>query len=180
MINLIPPSAKKSLMFEYWTRVVSVWLWLWSAALLAGTFILLPTYVLVSGQVSVYEANAAEATEKVAAYENVSIDLARASTEAKLALDNSNEKNLSDYIRAFESLEGDGVSIISVKVSRKGAEFSPVSIAGEASDRQSLASFRDRLLANDLVESVDLPISNLARDKDISFNLTVVLKEIVI
>ena len=51
----------------------------------------------------------------------------------------------------------------------------PVNITGTATDRQSLASFRDRMLAHPLISEVNLPISNLATDKDIQFSITVTM-----
>ena len=42
MINLIPPSAKKSIKIEYWVRVLSVWLLIWSLVLVASVGILWP------------------------------------------------------------------------------------------------------------------------------------------
>lgn len=176
MINLIPPKAKKSLAIEYWMRVVSVWMILWAITLVAAICILLPAYVLISSQVEVYATSAAEASQKVASYENVSVALVRASQEARAVMDESEVVRFSEYVSLFRSLEGDTVQISEIDLERAVNGFAPARLSGVAVDRQALASFRDRLQAQDVVESVELPISNLAQDKDIPFSLLVEIK----
>lgn len=173
MINLIPPKAKKSLTLEYWVRVTSVWMILWAVTIFAATCILLPAYVLISSQVEVYATSAAEASEKVASYENVSVSLVQASQEARSVMNEVEVVRFSEYVDLFGSLEGETVQISEMSLSRSDDGFAPVSLSGIAEDRQALASFRDRLLAEEIVESVDLPISNLAQDRDIPFTLQV-------
>lgn len=177
MINLIPPTAKKGIITEYWIRVVTTWLFLLSILGVVCILILLPTYVLISSQVAVYRDSASKATEKIAVYENVASDLVEASQLARVALDTSRKQLLSEYVYLFESLGGNGVSLSEITISRGvGAiNFSPVSLVGTASDRQTLADFRDRLLSQEEITSVDFPISNLAKDRDIGFSITVEL-----
>ena len=176
MINLIPSSARRSLLIEYWVRVLSTWLILWSVSLFASALILYPAYVLIGSQVAVYETSAKEASQKVASYENVSMSLVQASVQAKAIMDELSIPVFSDYIELFEGLQGTGIQINKIGLSRVDNGIAPVLLVGIADNRQSLASFRDRLLAEEQVVSVDLPISNLARDKDIQFSITVTLK----
>lgn len=175
MINLIPPSAKRSLLIEYWVRVMSSWLIIWSVALFASASILYPAYVLIGSQVSANEVSADEASEKVASFENVSTSLERASLQARAIVNQLSTPVFSEYIKLFESLQGTGIQLKKIELSREDAGVAPVTLVGVANNRQSLASFRDRLLAEEEVVSVDLPISNLASDKDIQFTITVTL-----
>jgi hypothetical protein len=175
MINLIPPTAKKSLKFEYWTRVVSVWLFVWSVALVIGASLLLPTYVLIGSQVDVYTESAAQASKKVNTYENVSKTLVQSSQQARFVLNEAGLPEVSNYVDLLKSLEGGDIVISRVSIRRGEAGLQPIAVSGEANSRQALASFRDRLVAEPAVQEVDLPISNLAQDREISFNLTVIL-----
>lgn len=177
MINLIPNIAKKKLVVEYWTRVVSVWLLLWSVALVVSALILFPVQVLIEGQISVQEASATEAYQKVAGYENVSSDLANTSLQASWIIKESRLHSFSSLISLFGSLQGEGVYINEIQLGREQGGMSPVVLLGQSDSRHQLASFRERLLSDLLIESVDLPISNLAQDKDITFTITVVLKK---
>ena len=73
----------------------------------------------------------------------------------------------------FESLQSEGIELSKIELSVKEGEFAPVNIIGTASDRRTLAGYRDRLLESDKIDTVDLPISNLAQDKEIKFSITV-------
>lgn len=177
MINLIPSAAKKRIVMEYWVRVSSVWLMLWAFALLCGASLIYPTYTLISSQVEVFETSAAEASKKVQDYQAASTALVRSSQEARAIMNQESVVPFSSYISLVEGLRGANIELSQIRMSRSDGELSPVVLTGLAADRQSLASFRDRLLEQPNIESVDLPISNLARDRDISFTITVVISE---
>jgi hypothetical protein len=177
MINLIPPAAKKKIIIEYWLRVISVWFYMWSAAILGSVAIMFPAYVLINSQVSVYEQSAQSASEKVASFEEVKKQIERSN---ELAIKMQNQlllPRMSEYLALFRSLEGGGVVITNIDMSRTDTVFAPISISGQAQSRQALASFRDRISADSRVEKVDLPLSNLAKDRDIQFSLVVTLKK---
>jgi hypothetical protein len=177
MINLIPPQAKKTLLKEYWIRVVSVWLMVLSITLFVGAGVLSPVYFLINSQISIYKESAVSASEKVVSYENVSTDLVDASQQAKIVMDEKDLPVFSDYTSLFFGLEGEKVKINKISINRDEVQIQPISIAGFAENRQSLASFRDVILAQEGVQDVDLPISNLAQDLDIPFTITVTLND---
>ncbi len=175
MINLIPPTSKKKLRTEYLVRVVSVWFLLLMAVFFIGASMLLPVYVLIGSQVAAYESSSVVALEKVAGYENVSVKLTQSSNQAKVVLNTIESPLFSDFIDLFDGLRGADVQLNTFGISRSDNGINPISLSGVAGSRQSLASFRDRLLAERSVESVDFPISNLAKDKDLTFSITVTL-----
>ncbi len=177
MINLIPQSAKKQIVIEYWLRVVTVWLLLFSITATIGTALMFPVYILVKTQTDVYRESANAAVQKIAVYENVSEDLVRSSQQAKMVLDNKNQPYLSQYIKLFSTLETSSLELSGISITRGVTGVDSIQVAGTAIDRKALADFRDRLLALEQVEKVDFPISNLAKDKDISFNMVVTLKK---
>jgi hypothetical protein len=177
MINLIPPNAKKRIVVEYWARTVSVWFYIWACALLLGAFVMVPVYVLIDLQVSNSSESAASAEALLASYDELTKQLDDANKDAKALLDSRRFTLMSDYTKSFFALESNAVSLSQVSMSRTKDGIGAVQIAGSADTRQSLASFRDELLDLPQVESVDLPISNLAKDKDIKFALTVKIKK---
>lgn len=175
MINLIPSAAKKSITTEYWLRVVTSWFLVWSAALVVGVFALVPSYVLINIQVSVYEESAKMAQESIDNFQAVSKELVASSRQAGLVMNDVERPVLYDYVTLFESLQNSGIVISEVRLMRSTEGVDPVYVAGEAKDRESLAAFRDRILSQPTVKEVDLPISNLAKDRDIQFGLTVTM-----
>lgn len=141
----------------------------------AGACVLLPTYVLIGSQISAYETSVQEASQKVSDYENVSMSLQEASLQAKEIVDELQLPVFSSYIDMFDDLQGPDLSIssINLRLNESGKGIAPVLLSGIASNRQSLSTFRDRLLSNENVTTVDLPISNLEKDKDIQFSITI-------
>jgi hypothetical protein len=177
MINLIPPTAKKKIVTEYWLRVISVWFYIWTAAMIGSVVIMFPAYILIHSQVSVYEQSALSASEKVAIFEEVKKQVERSNILAIKMQNQLTVPLVSEYLSLFSSLEGQGVALTSIDISRSDAVFSGIRVSGKAESRQVLAAFRDRISADVRVEKVDLPLSNLAKDKDIQFSLTVTLKK---
>ena len=176
MINLIPPAAKKSITLEYWCRVLSIWFLVWAATFVVGIFLLVPVSVLINLQVSNLSGSAETASQKLATLKDVSQELNLANQQAKLAIDNERFEALSFYSELFSNLENAEVTLTNMNIDRLKTGLSPVKLSGQAANRQALAAFRDRLLALPEVQAVDLPLSNLAKDKDIQFGLTVTMK----
>jgi hypothetical protein len=177
MINLIPPSAKKGITIEYWLRVITVWFALLVGALIVSIAIMAPAYVLINLQIGASEESSAAASQKIAGYEAVANDLKQSNSEAKAVLDTTGYVPISNYVAIIRKLEGDNITVSEITIARSKDSFNPIQVKGEAVDRQSLSKFRDSLLAEPSVASVDLPISNLAKDKDIQFNLSVTVKK---
>lgn len=176
MVNLIPPSAKKSVIVEYWLRVLTVWALILTVIAILFAITFLPVYVSVDTKIDAYQESAALASQKIASFESASKDLARSTQQAQLLLSSRNETSLSKIINLFDSLEISGIEFSQVNVSKvAGGGLAPVTLSGNARDRQALADFRDRLLAQDSIKAVDFPISNLAKDRDITFSITVTM-----
>lgn len=178
MINLIPPPAKVAVKREYFARVGVVWLIIWSVAIMIGGVTLLPTYVLINSQVQVYSATAAAASEKVASYQDIADALVRTSNQARLIVETARLEPLSHHIATITSEADPDITLLGYRLGRTDTGFTPLIVTGVAQDRQSLATFREKLLQNERIITVDLPIANLAQDRDIKFTLTIVLTSI--
>lgn len=175
MINLIPAEAKKHLLREYWMRSVTVWFFLWSFALLLGITLLVPSYVLLNLQVKAYSETAQTANEKNANFEAVAKELESASKTAATLSEQLVRPSMTEYLTLLKNLESTNVNVARISFSREGDVVGEMTVSGVADSRQALADFRNRMLDSDLIESVNLPISNLAKDKEIPFELTVTL-----
>lgn len=177
MINLIPLHEKKRIRFEYWLRVATVWTMLFSCVILLVMCAMVPAYVLISMQINSGAETSKAALEKVVAYEAAGTALREANKQAKAVVDNAQFIPISDRIGLIRQYENSNVTVSSITISRTADSFAPLEISGLAVSRQALATFREQLLADPQIESVNLPISNLAKDRDIQFNLTVVLSK---
>lgn len=180
MINLIPPVVRKAIVKEYWVRVISVFLGIASVVALISMLFLLPVYVLISSQVAVYAQSANEAALRVAEYDVSAGALVTANSMAQKITELQDVDNFSVVTDLLESLQGTAIIIEGYEFGRDASgALAPVQVTGKALTRQALADFRDTLLAQPTVAAVDLPIANLAKDKDIQFSIAVVFKEIL-
>ncbi len=173
MINLIPPHAKSSIIREYWFRVVSVWLFIVSAVTLIITALLIPVYVLINTQITAYAESAEAAISEVNKFDLSSSALVRASQDAVKIVKMQDDPRFTEYISLFQSLENSAVSINRFEFAKDGDTVAPITIAGKAETRQSLADFREALLTNERIATVVLPISFLVQDKDIEVTFTI-------
>ena len=63
--------------------------------------------------------------------------------------------------------------ITELNFSKNKTIVEPIRLTGIATDREALAAFRERLLAHPAIATVNLPISSLAKESDITFNMTI-------
>ncbi len=177
MINLIPPVVRKSIVTEYWIRVASVWLFIVAVAATAVVFLSLPVYVLVSSQVDVYAQSAAEATERVTEYDLSAGALVRANVMAQKVFELREVEKFSTIVASIEALQGSDIVIDGFEFARQENSLAPVQVTGRAATRQALSDFRESLLSQESISDVILPISNLAKDRDIQFSVSITFKE---
>jgi hypothetical protein len=174
MINLIPPAAKKNIILEYWIRVVSVWLIVWGGTLVLSMLLFLPTYVLLDLKVAAYADSAAMASKKIANYQTIASELLVSSKEAQHVVSTLTIPQATTYITQLRTFETAEVSFNALRFSReKATSTQSLSVSGVATNRQELAGLRERLLADFRISGVELPLSSLAKDRDIQFSMTV-------
>ncbi len=178
MINLIPTIVRNAVIKEYWLRVLSVFLFMISVVAAVITFLFLPVYVLVSTQVDVYAQSAMQAAERVADFDVSAKTLTDANQLAEKILEQKKVENFSTIIKLVESLQPVGITINAIELSRSGETVASVKVDGLADTRNNLAAFRDILLQHESISDVILPISNLAKERDIEFSLALVLNEV--
>jgi hypothetical protein len=128
MINLLPPTAKKGILIEYWVRVISVWLMLWSLALIGAASLLLPAYVYTTSQVQSHQESAEQAMKKVTDYQHASVSLERASQQARMIVDEKGEIRFSQYILLIEQLQGAEIQVTTIKLGRDKTDLTPIMV----------------------------------------------------
>lgn len=174
MINLIPPSAKKSITFEYWKRVIAVWLCLFSMALIILAVFLLPTHIALRSQISFLEDSVNEGVVRVSSYDISATELVATSNRAKSLLENMSTNTPSLLITLLKLYAGSNVMLNNFQFTKLESNPS-LTLAGVAATRQDLATFRDAVSADTRFVAVNLPISNLIKDKDLLFSMEITL-----
>lgn len=174
MINLIPPAARRSVMREYWFRAISVWLLLCGTGCIIIAVLLFPTYILIRMQVNQIDANMTASSDKVATFDVSSAELTLANTRAQVLTSISSSTPFSTYVDTIETLSGGEVTI-SQMVFARPQTGGTIKLSGTAKTRQALAQFRDALEAETAFDAVDLPISNLIKERDLLFFMDITL-----
>lgn len=174
MINLIPPTAKKSITYEYWKRVLVVWFYLGSVAMVILTVFLLPTQVALRSEIGALTETVAAGLIRVSNYDVSATELVSTSNQAKLLLENSATNTPSELITTLIVQAGDTVTLNNFQFT-KLATAGAINLSGIAVSRQALAKFRDTVTADTRFATVNLPISNLIKDKDLLFSMEITL-----
>lgn len=168
MINLIPPTARRSVTIEYWLRAIAVWLLLLGTSCLILAILLFPTYILIRMQVSLLGTNLTASSDKIATFDVSSAELTLANNRARILTSVTSTTPFSVYMDTVNQLAGGEVEITQMTFSRPESE-GKIKLTGIAKNRQALAQFRDQLEANSAFANVNLPISNLIKERDLLF-----------
>lgn len=174
MINLIPPVAKKRVVKEYWIRVITVWFFMASLALLLVLALQAPTYMLIK----IYDKALITQFDNAEAMKEEFSNLEKEITEANELVDHLAPKTdptpkFSELIYELDGLAAGTVELVQFSVVKEDGELNKMDVIGNANSRSALSKFRDAVEGHVLFESAQLPISNLAKDKDIVFSMKI-------
>ena len=173
MINLIPPHAQKQVKREYWVRVVSVWLFLIGSAFLIVVILAAPIYVLIRSQLQNFLQEYTEAANESQSFNQSEAAIKNANDMAVLLAKADTSVSFSSTIESLQKLMGADVSIDSFTLARKNGALDTITITGIARSRLALSNFKDAIEKDEHFKSATLPLSDLAKDKDISFTMTI-------
>ncbi len=175
MINLLPHSAEARLKALYRYRLATAVCILSACVALATLCMLLPSYVLLQSQVRAYEetslaikeeqADVMELSEKIKAANLLSEEIAK--YESRLVF--------SEVTQKIADIAGERIEIEVVGYEEKPDTPTGLVVSGRAATRNDLTAFSANLIADPMFLSADVPIQNLASDRDVSFTITVVL-----
>jgi len=172
MYKLLPPETREKVKSEYLMRRAVVMVLAIILVEIVALVGLLPSYVLSKArQNEAVERGKMLASNLGDGEEDLTLWLESLNTKLKILspkLDNDRPaQNLSDVIKQ----KGAGVKLTGFTWSKVEGK-TQLAVVGVARDRQALLSFESRLNASGEFSAVTFPVSNLAKDKDISFELT--------
>lgn len=177
MINLIPPHARKQVRIEYWVRSVSVWVLLAAIALFIVGVLFAPTYVLIHSQLSAYEDSYAAAAANDASYKELEASVRIANANAQKLLTGGAVHSYTNILEEVDLITNETIVLEEVRMERTSVGLiEQITLRGVAATRIALVAYQEAIEAHAFFETADLPISNLAKDKDVPFSMTVTLK----
>ncbi len=173
MVNLLPEVAKQQIVTEYHVRVLSVWLALLTAAFIVLTALLAPVGLLVELQLRAYGETFARVSADNTTYAEAEAAVVAANTLARELDRVDTFATLWDVVLLVNTLASEAITIESVSLARTDGVVESMTVTGVADTRATLAEFRDAIEANERFVSADLPLSNLAKDRDITFSIEI-------
>ncbi len=172
MLKLLTEEERKKVAHEYHLRRGALIIVALVSILVIGVIGLLPSYILSNIR---YE----EALEWDRVVDNSSLKEDEVELQVWLAETNRRLTALSpkldvdrpsDFIKKVLDQKINGISITNFSWGKVAGKVT-LSVSGEASNRQALVAFKDRLSDSGHFSDVILPISDLAKDKEISFQI---------
>ena len=170
MFKLLTDEGKEKVSREYATRRAIVMLISLIVVMVIGIVGLFPSYV-------VSKVRQEEMEERAKIVRNFELEEENEALRAWLVTANQKIKTLNPeldkdrpslLVESVLEKSPAGLSITNILWSKEGNK---VSVSGAADNRQALLSFKDRLDSSGEFSLVDLPISSLASDSDISFEI---------
>jgi hypothetical protein len=181
MINLIPPHGRTALTHEYILRVGSLYGFVIGGVLMASAALMVPTYVLTGSQLKALRMESPETEEIKSAFDRASeeIKIANALASQLRVREKSSEYMYSQIIEEIVRSASGGIVFANFQGGDEEKGLREIMIQGTAANRSTLAEFKASLEAAPLFEKADIPISDLARDTNLPFVVTVTLADTI-
>lgn len=177
MINLLPDIDKKKLEKTYYVRLGVVVLATFTVLTVVHSILLLPSYILLSSRVAAQTVEKTLLQKRLVGSSDTEITQKIAAIEKNISLLREPQLSLSmvDITTMLLRVPHRGVSITSISYMPKDSP--PVKVRGVAATREDLQGYVSALEAQKGIEKVTFPISNLAKEQQLPFVLSITLHE---
>ena len=177
MINLVSADVRKEAMWEYWTRVVSVWAFLLSGAMFVVVALLIPTYVLTNIQLSTTQQSNAKSTGSEEEFKVYDTGIKEANALATQLMGESNTLRISEVLGALKIASGQEILLKHLIIEREGILIQNITVEGVAESRLALSEYKKNLERAPLFSTANVPTSDLARVNNLPFAIKVMLAD---
>jgi hypothetical protein len=187
MIDLLPKPKKNEIRQEYRLRVFVVCLAALSFVLIVVVASSLPTYLFVNSRYQAFlaESQSDETQNRISQVKEIETVVQETNKKIDQIKSGTSVFRVKDLFREILESRNEGIVITRLSYDfgavpgKKGGEstanISSVSVEGKSSDRANLLSFRDALTQKKEFTTVDLPISSLVKETDLSFSINIKL-----
>lgn len=177
MANLIPPEARQRIKRDYIFRLATVWSMMLGVVLVIIAVLLVPSYFLVSLQLSAYTNDNQAKIDDLNNFKEIETTVRTTNAISSLLNEPIQPIANTELLQTLWSV-AENITLVSVKLQWNGMTVSDIALEGIASDRSSLLAFRDALEAEAYFTKAELPISNLAQDENIYFSITLTVADL--
>ena len=164
---------------EYVLRVSATLAFLFGWVIIPLGVALVPTYVLVKAQIKAYDIEAGRESESEDAFKSVESEVEMSNEVLTQLKVQGQTLYTSEVIDEVKRQTPRGIEYRTFYATEKNGTIQSLQVQGTAPTREALASLKTALETSDLFERVELPIADLARESDLSFAITITLKNVV-
>ncbi|TSD03140.1 MAG: hypothetical protein Athens071416_201 [Parcubacteria group bacterium Athens0714_16] len=182
MANLLPKKEKDFIKKEYLIRLIIVFLSLLMVSMLLFVVFLIPSYIslVVKENTAIEQINLVK--KSVQNKDNAEVEKKLNLIMVKTAVLKRyvEETSLGDVIYAIVKNKPNGIYISDIlynKIQKKDAIEKVITVQGTSETRDELLVFKESLIDVQYFKEVNLPLSNLTKDSDVSFLINIILKD---
>lgn len=175
MLSFLPYAEQKRIRRMYTKRVATVVATFTVVVSLLGLIILIPSYYLAQNKRQVLEQEflAFSVDKNVDEDENAPRAVLARMRGAMRVLSAMPESMLLQNMVTVLKHRTQGIEITEIRYSRTNTDIGDFVVVGTAETRAQLVDFRDRVSEEKVFSKVDLPISYLAKDTNVAFQITI-------
>ena len=174
----LPPTQKKELRKEYIVRLSIVGMCIVLAIAISTSIFMLPAYFSVRSQYIIAQSQLDAISTKTVSSETKEIEV-----QVKAINDISNKFYENLYRPGIVTVVGNitgtvpvGIKLVQFEYTYTASSTIDVRITGRADTRDALVLFKKNMEQKEFVQKVELPVSDLAKSNNITFQMKVVLK----
>jgi hypothetical protein len=174
----LPPTQKKELRKEYIIRLSIVGMCVVLVIAISVSVFMLPAYFSVRSQYIIAQSQLDAINTKAVSPETKEIEV-----QVKAINDISNKFYENLYRLGIVSVVGNitgtvpaGIKIVQFEYTYTASSTVDVRITGRADTRDALVLFKKNIEQKEFVQKIELPVSDLAKSSDLTFQMKVVFK----
>lgn len=179
MFNLLSQNLKNEIKKEYKIRKLIMVLTFALAIQVSFMVFILPTWLssFYKEKVMLSDSNKLNQNLSESSVESVSAEILKINQQLNIINNSLNYRGIVVFIDEVLQQKNNTIFIEQFSMS-SGNNAEPILfIGGVATTRENLVSFVSRLEQSDLFSEVNLPISNLAKDRNIDFSIEIKIKK---
>ncbi len=174
--TLLPEDEIKILRREYHIRLFITIVFFISSFFVIGILSLIPSYIYTNGveEKIAQKTSDIEKDRKASGIDSIERELINDNKKIKkLISDSTNTASYFDLVQKVISSKKSGITVYSFNISKGEATTSPIVIvfSGKSPTREALINFKEGLELERNFSKVELPISDLVKNKDLTFSI---------
>jgi hypothetical protein len=175
MLNVLTKDLRNNLEKDYKRRKFLLWLVISIFILFYITIILTPSFVFVVSEKKSLDITSESVKKSQNSKDDVLTKKIFDDTNNYLVYINSTKSPVyvQDLLNKIVSFKNTGIRLTDVLYQSQTSSTSILTLRGVASNREALISFSKNISSDPLFKNVNIPVSNFAKDKNISFSFDI-------